>query len=69
MQNREVSRKMREDMIFEMSFKECIVLQADDQRKDASGKENSLNKAKKEGLIITEVVVNISFPPEQCSNN
>lgn len=44
MQNRELSRKMREDMTFEMNFEGCIVFQADDQRVDISGKEQKQRK-------------------------
>lgn len=44
MQNRELSRKMRKDMTFEMSFEGHIVFQVDDQRKDILEKENNWNK-------------------------
>lgn len=47
-----------------MNFERCIAFQSDDQRKDASGKKNSLNKAKKEGSLITEMVINISLALE-----
>ena len=39
MQNRELSRKMREDMTYGMSFEGYIIFQADDQRIDIAGKE------------------------------
>lgn len=44
MQNREFSRKMREDMTFEMNFEGYIIFRADDQRIDISGKEQKQRK-------------------------